>query len=351
MAELPDQSVASNPPAAGDPARRPRRMPALVAWLVRGYLLAVVLVWAWLFIEADRGPWATLFLFGPSWACALPWPLLASAAAIWNRRALVPLALTALAIVGPVMGFQVHLPRFGAAQPLLRVLTCNVEEHAVSVESLARLVVDQRPDVVALQEVRAGAGYRWPEGWYVVERNEFILASRWPIAEREHVLRFRGDYAAVRFVLDVAGRQINVFNVHLSTPRPGLQAMLDHRTLVDLQGAERLGENICRRAIESEHASRWVAGFDGPTVVVGDFNMPAQSAIFRRDWSRFSDAFAAAGWGFGFTKTIKSAPVSYGARIDHVLVGPAWRVLRSWVGPDVGSDHLPLWADLALIEP
>ncbi len=323
-------------------------MSTIVVWLARGYLLTIALVWAWMLTEGDRGPWATLFLFGPRWVCGFPLPLLAVAAAIWNRRALAPLALAAVGIVGPIMGFQVHLPRFAAPGQLLRVMTFNVEEHAVSVDSLAGLVEQYRPDVVALQEVRANAGYRWPEGWHVIEHNEFILASRWPIAEREHVLRFRGDYAAIRFVVDLAGQEINMFNVHLSTPRPGLEAMISRRTLVDFQGSPRLGEIIRLRAIESEHASAWIAGFSGPTIVAGDFNMPAESAIFRRYWSWLTDAFAAAGWRFGFTKTTRGTPWSYGARIDHILVGPSWNVLRSWVGPDSGSDHMPLWADLNL---
>ena len=39
----------------------------------------------------------------------------------------------------------------------------------------------------------------------------------------------------------------------------------------------------------------------------------------------------------------------FGVRIDHVLTGDGWRCRRCWVGPDVGSDHLPLLADLSLI--
>ena len=33
-------------------------------------------------------------------------------------------------------------------------------------------------------------------------------------------------------------------------------------------------------------------------------------------------------------------------RIDHILAGPGWRCGRCWVGPDVGSPHRPLLADL-----
>jgi endonuclease/exonuclease/phosphatase (EEP) superfamily protein YafD len=33
-------------------------------------------------------------------------------------------------------------------------------------------------------------------------------------------------------------------------------------------------------------------------------------------------------------------------RIDHVLAGPGWEVLRAFVGPGLGGDHRPVVADL-----
>ena len=76
-----------------------------------------------------------------------------------------------------------------------------------------------------------------------------------------------------------------------------------------------------------------------------DFNLPADSTIFRRYWGDFANAFFRVGWGFGFTKNSTEGGFSYGSRIDHVLYSPDLRCLRSWVGPDVGSDHLPLLAE------
>jgi endonuclease/exonuclease/phosphatase (EEP) superfamily protein YafD len=37
--------------------------------------------------------------------------------------------------------------------------------------------------------------------------------------------------------------------------------------------------------------------------------------------------------------------------IDHVLVNPKVAVLDSRLGPDIGSDHLPVIADLAFQAP
>jgi hypothetical protein len=51
-----------------------------------------------------------------------------------------------------------------------------------------------------------------------------------------------------------------------------------------------------------------------------------------------------AGWGYGYTR-----PSRYPwFRIDHILASPEWVFTRCWVGPDLGSDHLPLIAEVVL---
>ena len=83
-----------------------------------------------------------------------------------------------------------------------------------------------------------------------------------------------------------------------------------------------------------------------PLIVVGDFNTPPDSAIYRSFWSEYGNAFTRAGIGFGYTEWPEVRKVPFGIRIDHVLMTPTWRPRRCWVGPDVGSDHLPVIADL-----
>jgi endonuclease/exonuclease/phosphatase (EEP) superfamily protein YafD len=80
-------------------------------------------------------------------------------------------------------------------------------------------------------------------------------------------------------------------------------------------------------------------------IVAGDFNMPRESSIFRRDWTAWNNAFGRTGLGFGFTKISQFGPLRYGTRIDHVLYHEAWTCVGAWVGGEVGSDHLPLVAE------
>lgn len=341
-------------PTPPEPARQqassaagPRsRWRKLLTWLVIIYGISIVVLWLWMVWDGDRGWLATLVLFGPRWMCSIPLPFLTLAAAVYRRVLLVPLTATAVVILFPILGFQVHLPAAARADTTLRVLSCNVDEKRFRISSLAELIVADEIDIVALQEVRENTPYVWPPGWHVVERDQFILASRWPITMREFALRIKPrDIGAIRYRVQSPEREIQVFNLHFSTPRPGLEAVLSRKTLIDPSGVARLAAVLQLRAAESEQISAWVAQFPGAKIVMGDFNTPAESTIFRRCWPSLADAFSTVGWGLGFTKITGKEGWSYGARIDHVLFSPEWRCLHCWVGPEIGSDHLPLLAE------
>ena len=75
---------------------------------------------------------------------------------------------------------------------------------------------------------------------------------------------------------------------------------------------------------------------------MGDFNLPSDSAIFRRDWAHFPSAFEQAGSGFGTSKRTGW----FGVRIDHILLGSGWSCDSAFIGPHLKGDHRPLVADL-----
>jgi endonuclease/exonuclease/phosphatase (EEP) superfamily protein YafD len=103
-----------------------------------------------------------------------------------------------------------------------------------------------------------------------------------------------------------------------------------------------LRANTALRTAESEATRRWISRSPRPVLVAGDFNLPVDSVVYRRSWSWLTNAFSQAGTGFGSTKFTRW----HGVRIDHVLGGPGWHCRRCWVGPDVGSDHRPVIADM-----
>ncbi len=104
----------------------------------------------------------------------------------------------------------------------------------------------------------------------------------------------------------------------------------------------RLEANSDRRWRESRLLRERVEGLTGPVVLAGDFNTTDDSPIFRENWGAYADAFAQAGWGLGYTYRNSHTQI----RIDHILAGRGARIAAFHLGPDVGSPHLPLVADI-----
>lgn len=331
----------------------PARAPGVVrglGWVVGAYVAAVALVCAALWLLGDRWWPATIYLFGPRWVLLLPLSLLVPAAAILRRRLLLPLAAAAAVALVPVMGlrsgWRTLLP--GASDPAaLRVVTLNAAGEPWAAERLLARLGEWRPELVAVQECprRVAEAFERAPGWEVRRDGQLCLLSRFPVRAVEVMDRSRfagvreagigGTSAAVRYTVETPYGEAHLVNLHLETPGKGLAGVLRNRV-------DAIGPNTLSRELESRQVARWAAQGDLPRVVAGDFNLPVESRIYRESWREYENAFSRAGRGFGFTRFNGWIRV----RIDHVLAGPGWRVDRAFVGPDVGSDHRPVVADL-----
>jgi vancomycin resistance protein VanJ len=324
---------------------RPHRAAAVVVWSSWLYAAAVLSLWGLLGLAADLWWPATLVMFGPRWVWALPLVVLFPALAV-VRPWLLWLPLISLAVViGPIMSFCVPWHTFLTQTTKfigVRVLTCNTEGDFLDTEELAKLIAEADPDIVVLQEwshheEREVFG---ASGWHVRARSPFCIGSRYPI-RAVAILGSNergGTECVVRYDLQTPGGVLYFFNVHIASVREGLQEVL----LDPFRGPAELCANTELRWRESDAASHWVGQVDGPMLLAGDFNLPCESAIYRRYWSQFSDAFSSAGMGWGYTKFTRW----HGIRIDHILAGPGWRFRRCWVGRDVHSDHRPIIAEV-----
>ena len=334
-------------------ARIPHRalLARWVGWLSWGYLALALVAWLDVWVLAERWWPATVYLFGPRWLVVLPLALLVPAAALLDRRSLVPLGLGAVVVLFPVLGLRAAALPGGVGERSpndLRVVTLNAAGRPEVAERMVPLLAEWRPDIVAIQECGGllGDGASDAPGWHAHVDRGLCLLSRYPIRaaegmDREHFAEVReaglgGSSSAARYLLDAPGRPLRFANVHLETPRKGLEGV---RSSLD---ASRMGANTMLREMESRQVFRWVGPEEPSLVVAGDFNMPVESRIYRASWGELTNAFSAAGWGFGRTRDNGWIQV----RIDHVLAGSGWRVRRAWVGPDVGSDHRPVIADL-----
>jgi endonuclease/exonuclease/phosphatase family metal-dependent hydrolase len=169
--------------------------------------------------------------------------------------------------------------------------------------------------------------------------------SRFPIRavdvhDPTEIRRRGGNGIAVRYVLDAPGGPLTVVLVHLQTVRSGLDQILERGP----KGGAALAANSAIRAEESAALRRWIDERPAVrgTLVLGDFNMPVESAVYRRSWSDLGNAFSRAGAGLGWTKRTRW----HGVRIDHVLCSVELHASGARIAEDVGSDHRPLVARL-----
>jgi endonuclease/exonuclease/phosphatase (EEP) superfamily protein YafD len=224
-----------------------------------------------------------------------------------------------------------------ATGPRIRVLTCNVHYRQIDPFALRRVIAESRPDVVALQywEDRYRSFLFDPADWNIRHDGQFLLASRYPITSAETLGHPR---CAVRYEVDAPLGRLHFVNLHLETPRDGLLAVVHKRSA----GIPELETNIQQRRDQSAAVTAWVRRLDGPLLFAGDFNTPTESAIYRDYWSGYVNAFSVAGFGWGETQF---TPRRTAVRIDHLLAGPGWRCRECWVGPFVGSEHRPVFAE------
>lgn len=323
------------------------------------WLLAILGVWGVTRQVAEAAWWSTLLLYLPQVGYALPVvPLLLIAALQRHRKALGLNALSLLVVAGPMMGFNLPRPRFGPAPVAsrVRVLAYNVLGSGGELNSVHSQVEKFRPDVVVFSEARA---YRQDArfikrltgllpGWHYIRAADVLVASRWPFVQTYHTPLSLGagsdpstEREIVHAIVDAPFGTFHVVGVHfrtalypstLRTERHRLNRYLAHTGAIRKEQADAL--------------ARYLRGLRGPTLVCGDFNTPPAGRVYRRLKQGFRDAFGEAGVGWGYTYP-SHFPL---LRIDYVFCSSHWVPLFATVGPEPGSDHRPLFAELALLD-
>jgi hypothetical protein len=315
-----------------------------LAWLLVAFMAVVAMVYH---VFGDRTWWGTALIYTGRWPWLVPVLALVPLAFAWRRTALVPLAVAALVVMGPVMGGTLSTAPLWRKDKALRVLTFNVEGGPVVSLRLRELLDATRPDVAGFEEcgppMRAVLGMM--EGWTVVDTaSQVCFLSRYPLRAPPRRMQARdfeaagGSAQAARYEVMAPIGTVTVFVVHLETPRHGVEYLLS-----DPANAPRMIEaNNLLRDTESRVVRRWIDSTAGARIVMGDFNLPVESIIWRRYWSSLRDTFNAAGNGWGYTKLNGWIRV----RIDHVLIDDKLKAVGAHVGADWGSDHLPYIAEV-----
>ena len=260
-----------------------------------------------------------------------------------RRRRAVIVAGAALIVSGSALApLWIASPSNGArtmndsASGRLRILHANVlssnEQHAPLLDLIAR----EQPDLLALHEINA----RWIEALAVLaddypyrtgsqREDDFgiLVLSRTPLRDAT-VQRFGSSQVpSVTFQIRVHDVTLQFVAAHTMPPM-----------------------SVAAQSARDEHLTQMAAFAktrSGPLIIVGDLNTTMWSPSYRRLCDELG--LTNTRRGFGILPTWPaSLPTVMRLPIDHCLVGSGITVLDCRLGPNIGSDHLPLIIDLAV---
>lgn len=212
-----------------------------------------------------------------------------------------------------------------------KVVSANVLTVNQDSKRFLRLVEAERPDLLLVMEVND----RWAAALEEIHHDYpfrimrprsdnfgIALFSRYPISSER--IEFFGGPPTIVAEIDVDGRRIQVIGAHPVPPIGG--------------GREGLRDSHLRAL--GDLTSR----LPRPVILLGDLNTTSWSPCF-------SDLLARGGLrdsrqGFGVQPTWPSRPQLLRIPIDHALLSANLIVTQHRVGPDIGSDHLPIIIDV-----
>jgi endonuclease/exonuclease/phosphatase (EEP) superfamily protein YafD len=219
----------------------------------------------------------------------------------------------------------------------VRVMTANLHGDAAVVPRLRVLIEKEDPDIVLLTEVPASIPAvpmtlfpQYPETLFS-QRGAFelMVLSRWTI---------KGSH----FDRSVAPR-LPVLSAELCDPADATRCL----ALVGLHGARPFGRTVAARDAQLRRAAQLAyARGDQPVVLMGDLNVTPWAPAFAQ--LLLDGELRDASLIRGLSASWPARCTWCGVLIDHVLVNPKIAVLASRVAGDIGSDHRPVLADLAL---
>ena len=316
------------------------------------YLLVVLIIVLTTRTWGDAAWFSTVLLFGPRWIYAVPGVLLLPSAARargFERQLSVACLAAAFGLLVWFNDITVRpsLWRMHSSEPL-RLMTYNVGGGRFAQRDLIDLVAHANIDVAGIEECNALDTTAFAAaGYTALVDGGMCLVSRLPIRtidprDRRDFWVLNGSGDINRYEIDWRGRRFSLGVVHLETVRDGLESLRFGFWKRSWRGPQKMRENIAERVLESREALEWMQRTTLPSIVVGDFNFPTDSAIYRTFWSSFGNALSRCGHGAMATKVTRW----FGIRIDHILFDAAWTCRDAWTLPGLGGDHLPVVAEL-----
>jgi endonuclease/exonuclease/phosphatase (EEP) superfamily protein YafD len=228
-----------------------------------------------------------------------------------------------------------------------RIMSANVVHGIPSAEPLGELIASLLPDIVVMQEIappvtalittlpdypHLASPWEVPQGVVVISRHPMIYG---PIPGLIEPPRDAGGGPGLRAEIDIPGdRPLILYAIHAPTPRDGAAFEARNRYL-------------------EEVAAAIAAEPDGALIVLaGDWNTPPWSPTFTTLFETTGLATSETSAWPGPTRVIRRLDFVHwiGSPVDHIAISQEIGREAFTIGPDIGSDHLPVIADLLMPE-
>jgi len=247
-----------------------------------------------------------------------------------------PLIVAAIVISIPVIfTYEIPLSPKVTSGNWVRVLTHNVNFESREMPELRNYIIENKIDVVYLQEVKGGdespASYLEKNlpGWHMVTERETAILSRFELSDIKSI------------PLGSLPQRV-VLSATVNAPSP-FRAMTCHWSVPQFR-KKLLRANFPDQQADYQTTLQAIQDSELPIILGGDFNCTPRHGLMRKLSTQLQNAFSAVGSGQGLTFSSKNNLV----RIDHLYSSKGIQPVKCTVEPAFGSDHHALFAEFAL---
>lgn len=248
----------------------------------------------------------------------------------------------------------------------LKICTYNValfgrEINGFKAHDILAEMRNQTVDVLCMQEYTDVSGdklnsdsYKEYFTYMAKGRNDMVIYSRYPIEASEIIDFGHTNNSGMWADIDVNGRELRVFNVHLETT--GFNRALHNAAKREHNGQEVDGNFLVRtiygnytrgmvvRARQADQVAQLIKASELPVIVCGDFNDVPYSYVYETMLGDMVDGFKEC--GKGYMQTYSDGKKR--GRIDYIFHDPSLEGENYYKLPMTYSDHLPVFMKINL---
>ena len=245
----------------------------------------------------------------------------------------------------------------------LKVATYNVEAFGretsgFKAEDILTEMKNHSVDVLCFQEYLETSGDKLNSERYMeyypymaIGRSDMAIFSRFPIIGHEAIDFGEGtNNSAMWADIDVNGKLIRVFNVHLETT--GINRSLRNAARQEAQGVHtgflsaiygNYTRGLVKRAQQADMMAFEMSKTTHPIILCGDFNDVPYSYVYKKMKGDLVDGFKECGKGFMYTFRGKKK-----VRIDYIFHSEGLSGVNYYKDEVSYSDHYPVFMKIAL---